>query len=116
MAAALALLASEPPVIRTKKPAVTTPPSWQNPKGDTRAEGTLTRVDCDSLPVRLILSTETGTIELNVQNPSAVELLNAEGASTTLVCGAQSRPVAVEYFAKTKEITRIEFKQVIMKR
>lgn len=117
MAAALALLASEPPpAVPAKKPAVTTPPSWQNPKGDTRAEGTLTRVDCDSLPVRLFVATQTGALELKVQNPNAVELLNAEGASTTLACGEQSRPVAVEYFARTGEITRLEFRQVIMKR
>jgi hypothetical protein len=45
-----------------------------------------------------------------------VELLNAEGASTTLVCGKQSRPVAVEYLSASKEITRIEFKQAIIKR
>jgi hypothetical protein len=101
-----------------KKPAVVTPPSWQNRKGDARVEGTLTRVDCGSVPVRLIVSTGTPaqSIELNVQNPNEVELLNAEGASTTLVCGEQSRPVAVEYVAQTGEITRIEFKHDIIKR
>jgi hypothetical protein len=30
------------------------------------------------------------------------------------VCGEQSRPVAVEYVAATKEITRIEFKPVVI--
>ncbi len=118
MAAALTLLASEAPPIHVKKPAVVTPPSWQNRKGDARAEGTLTRVDCGSAPVRLIISTGTPaqSIELNVQNPNEVELFNAEGASTTLVCGEQSRPVAVEYVAATGEITRIEFKHDIIKR
>jgi tetratricopeptide (TPR) repeat protein len=118
MAAALALLASEAPPIHVKKPAVVTPPSWQNRKGDARVEGTLTRVDCGSVPVRLIVSTGTPaqSIELNVQNPNEVELLNAEGASTTLVCGEQSRPVAVEYVAQTREITRIEFRHDIIKR
>jgi hypothetical protein len=97
---------------------VTTPSSWQNPKGDTRVEGTLTRVDCDVDPVRLVISLAPGkTVELVVANPGAVELLNAEGVSTTLVCGEQSRPLAVEYTAATKNITRIEFRRVvIMKR
>jgi len=77
----------------------------------------LTRVDCDSRPVRLAVSTSNKTIELYVPDPNEVELLNAEGVSTTLVCGEQSRPVAVEYVAATGEITRIEFKPVvIMKR
>jgi tetratricopeptide (TPR) repeat protein len=116
MASALTQLASEPrPAIPPKKPAVTTPPSWQNRKGDTRAEGTLTWVNCDSSPVRLLLSTPA-TIELNVLNPNEVELLNADGASTTLTCGEQSQPVAIEYVAATKGITRIEFQHVIIKR
>ena len=104
---------------REKKagPNVITPPSWQNPKGDTRLEGTLTRVDCQSLPVTLAVSSAGKTIELIVQDPTAVQLVNAEGASTVLVCGAQSQPVTVEYNAASKEITRIEFKHVvIMKR
>jgi tetratricopeptide (TPR) repeat protein len=118
MAASLTLFASEVPGGRVRKPDVITPPSWQNRKGDTRVEGTLVRVACDASPVRLSLSTNTParTIELNVQNPAQVELLNAEGASTTLVCGEQSRPVVVEYIAATLEITRIEFQHVIMKR
>jgi len=116
MASALTHLASEPPpVIPPKKPAVTTPHSWQNRKGDARIEGTLTWVNCDSSPVRLLLATPT-PIELNVLNPNAVELLNADGATTTLTCGEQSQPVAIEYVAATKGITRIEFRHVIMKR
>lgn len=127
MAASLTLLASKvdaeanreaPIAARKKKPGVITPPSWQNPKGDARVEGTLTRVDCDSVPLHLVVSAEPGkTIELNVPNPTAVELINAEGASTTLVCGDQSRPIAAEYLAATGAITRIEFRPVvIMKR
>ena len=113
MAAALTQLAAEQPVLQTQKPEVTTPASWQNRKGDQRAEGILTRVDCDSSPVRLVLSTG---LELKVQTPTAVELVNADGISTTLDCGEQSQPVAVEYVAATREITRIEFKHVIIKR
>jgi Flp pilus assembly protein TadD len=115
MAGALTQLASETPAVPRKKPAVITPPSWQNRQGDHRAEGFLTFVDCDHSPVRLVLSTPA-TLELNVQNPNQVELVNAEGASTTLVCGEQSRPVAVEYVGASSAITRIEFQQVIMKR
>jgi tetratricopeptide (TPR) repeat protein len=117
MAAALTQLAAELPTIRQKKPDVVTPASWQNPKGDTRVEGTLTEVDCSADPVRLFVSAESKTIELTVQNPAEVVLLNVEGVSTTLVCGGQSVPVAVEYLASSKNITRIEFKHVvIMKR
>jgi Tfp pilus assembly protein PilF len=117
MAAALTLLALEPRPVREKKPDVVTPPSWQNLKGDTRIEGTLTDVDCSVDPERLVVSASGKTIELTVRNPTEVELINAEGASTTLVCGAQSLPVAVEYLAWSKNITRIEFKHVvIMKR
>jgi tetratricopeptide (TPR) repeat protein len=121
MADALTLLAGQQaPAVREKRPEVITPPSWQNRKGDARVEGTLTKVDCDSDPVRLTIE-QTGeqpgkSIDLRVENPAAVELLNAEGASTTLVCGKQSRPVAVEYVGASKEITRIEFKQAIIKR
>ena len=119
MATALTQLASDAvPAIAVKKPAVTTPPSWQNRKGDARAEGTLTWVDCNSSPVRLVVSTSapSGTIELSVLHPGEVELLNAEGVSTTLACGEQSRPVEIEYIAATKGITKIEFQHVIMKR
>ncbi len=118
MAAALTQLASKAPAVHARTPEVITPPSWQNRKGDALAEGTLTWVHCDSSPVRLDLSTQAParTIELSVQNPDEVELRNAEGLSTTLVCGEQSRHVVVEYIAATREITRIEFQHVIIKR
>ncbi len=116
MAAALTQLAAELPATRVKKPEVVTPPSWQNPKGDTRIDGTLTEVDCSVDPVRLVVSASARNVELIVANPAEVELINAEGASTTLVCGAQAVPVAVEYQAASKNITRIEFKHVIIKR
>jgi Flp pilus assembly protein TadD len=118
MAAALTQLASEIPTAYVKKPEVITPQSWQNRKGDTSIEGTLKQVDCDATPVRLLVAPSAGkTIELTVRNRTAVELVNSEGISTTLKCGEQSLPVAVEYFAATMDITRIEFKPVvIMKR
>ena len=117
MAASLTQLASELPLLHEKKSEVTTPPSWQNPKGDARAEGTLIQIDCDSSPVRLVLSAQAParTIELRVKDPSGVELINAEGVSTSLACGEQARPVAVDYIAATREITRIEFKGAIIK-
>ncbi len=118
MAAALTQLAAEPTVVRTRKPDVVTPPSWQNPRGATRVEGILKNVDCGASPVRLVVSPRDGKdVELLVRNPSVVELVNAQGVSTILTCGAQSVPVAVEYVAATREIARIEFKSVvIMKR
>jgi tetratricopeptide (TPR) repeat protein len=116
MAAALTQLAAETPVARVKKPEVVTPPSWQNRKGDTRIEGTLTEVDCSVEPVRLVVSASARNVELTVANPGEVELINADGASATLVCGGQAVPVAVEYQSASKNITRIEFKHVIIKR
>ncbi len=118
MAGSLSLLTSEVPAVRQKKPDVITPSSWQNRKGDTRVDATLVRVACDSSPVRLVLSTEAPPreIELTVSDPTKVELLNVEGASTTLACGPQSLQVAAEYIAATGELTRIEFKHVIIKR
>jgi tetratricopeptide (TPR) repeat protein len=118
MAAALAQLASEAPAANVKKPAVVTPPSWQNRKGDTKVEGTLKRVDCDATPVRLLVATSGGkTVELTVRNPTAVEMVNAEGVTATLVCGEQTLPIAIEYFAAGMDVTRIEFRPTaIMKR
>ena len=93
------------------------PPSWPNRKGDTSVEGTLTTVDCTADPVRLNIRASGKTIALSVRNPAEVELVNADGVSTTLVCGDQSLPVVVEYLDRSHEITRIEFKRiVIMKR
>lgn len=120
MAAALSQLEApaKTPAVRERKPDVVTPPSWNNRQGDARIEGTLAEVDCSSDPVRLLVSsTAEAIIELMVRNPTGVELLNANGASTTLVCGAQSLPVAVEYLGASREVTRIEFRDVvIMKR
>jgi tetratricopeptide (TPR) repeat protein len=118
MAASLALLAAETaPSVPAKKPDVITPPSWKNPKGDAHLEGTLTRVDCDAQPLRLTISAASGqAIELKVSHPKEVELLNAEGVSTALACGEQSRPIAIEYLAATSEVTRIEFKPVAVRK
>lgn len=115
----LASAASPEPAPKTKPPDEVTPPSWQNRKGDARVEGTLKRVDCDAVPVRLTVSPEDahGDIELLIQHPGSVVLTNAEGKSTNLTCGEQSTHIVVEYIAASKEITRIEFKSVvIMKR
>ena len=104
---------------KIKRPDVITPPSWQNRKGDTRVEGTLKRVDCEVSPVRLTVSSGTThtDIELRILNPATIVLTNAEGKSMNLTCGDQSTPIAVEFLAASKEITRIEFKSVvIMKR
>jgi len=102
---------------REKKPDVVTPSSWQAPKGDAHVEGTITEVICDSSPVKIVVSASNGPIDLIVQNPDRVELINAEGASAILPCGAQSRLVVIDYIAATREIMRIEYKgRVIMKR
>lgn len=114
MGAALTQLAAAEKVVRVKKPEVVTPPSWTNPKGDTRVEGALTEVDCSADPVRLTISAGGKTIDLEVRNPGEVVLINAEGASTTLVCGGQSVPVAVEYVASSRNVTRIEFQRVVI--
>jgi tetratricopeptide (TPR) repeat protein len=94
-----------------KRPPVTTPPSWQNPKGDTRVEGVLTQVDCDPDLARLHVADAAGkAITLSVLHPDRVTLVNAPGLQHAFPCGPQKLAVAVEYFGTTSEVTKIEFR------
>jgi tetratricopeptide (TPR) repeat protein len=93
-----------------KRPAVTTPASWQNRKGDARIEGTLTQVDCAG-PAAILHIDDTGrSIAVEVHHPTEVELVNAPRPSYQFSCGAQRLRVAVEYIAAEHEVTRIEFR------
>ncbi len=89
------------------------PPSkgWENPKGDRKTEGQLVEVDCLGTRARLIVSTASGPIALNVSDPSKVVLTNAAGQSTELPCGKiPPRPVSIEYLEGTREVTAILFR------
>jgi tetratricopeptide (TPR) repeat protein len=90
------------------RPAVSTPASWQRPKGDSRVEGVLTQVDCLASSAQLHIAAGT-IIVLKVQNPGEVELVNAPEASYQFSCGPQELRVAVEYLTGSNEVTRIEF-------
>ncbi len=94
-----------------KGPDVITPSSWQDPKGDTRVEGVLTRVDCDGDSARLEVTDAAGkTFALFVRHPGQVRLVNAGDVEHTFSCGAQSLQVAIEFVNTSAEVTRIEFR------
>jgi YD repeat-containing protein len=115
MAESLAAPAREPASTRLqpaqKGPDVITPSSWQDPKGDTRVEGVLTRVDCDGDSARLEVTDAAGkTFALFVRHPGQVRLVNAGDVEHTFSCGAQSLQVAIEFLNTSAEVTRIEFR------
>lgn len=111
-AEAMVLLAeSEAPQPVAKGPAVITPPSWQNRKGDASLEGTLTQVDCDGASARLHILPERGNeIIVEVHHPGEVELVNAPQSNYQFSCGAQRLYVVIGYVAADREVTRIEFR------
>jgi tetratricopeptide (TPR) repeat protein len=111
MATALARMANEPTQRPPgSRPAVVTPPGWFNTQGESRVEGTLTKVDCLEGIARLHVRNGATDVILEVRHPDKVVLDNAGGVATTLHCGEQKVPVLVEYLAATSEVTRIEFR------
>jgi tetratricopeptide (TPR) repeat protein len=115
MAESLGALAREPASTHVqtaqKGPDVITPSSWQDPKGDARVEGVLTRVDCDGDSARLEVTDAAGkTFALFVRHPGQVRLVNAGDVEHTFSCGAQSLQVAIEFVNTSAEVTRIEFR------
>ncbi|MBI4876876.1 MAG: tetratricopeptide repeat protein [Acidobacteria bacterium] len=116
--AALDLVASPKPPPRFPQPAVTTPPGWENPKGDRRVEGTLTRIDCLGQAARLAVASGGREVPLYVARPGEVLLKNLSSLTFEFRCGAQdARPVAVEYLARPDartategDVTAIEFR------
>ncbi len=109
MATALLNPQSPSPARRTT-PDVITPPGWSNAQGESRVEGTLTKVDCLEGTAKLHIQTSGPEVILEVRHPDKVVLDNAGGVQTTLHCGEQKIPVAVEYLSATSEVTRIEFR------
>jgi tetratricopeptide (TPR) repeat protein len=92
------------------RPAVITPPSWNNPEGDRRVEGWLVALDCASRPVRLRVRFGSDVLDLRIADPRAI-VLKGGPASMELPCGPSGgRRVAVEYRANTSEVTAIEFR------
>jgi Flp pilus assembly protein TadD len=115
MAESLAALAREPASTHVqpaqKGPDVMTPSSWQDPKGDARVEGVLTRVDCDGDSARLEVTDAAGKMfALFVRHPGQVRLVNARDVEHTFSCGPQSIQVAIEFVQTSAEVTRIEFR------
>jgi tetratricopeptide (TPR) repeat protein len=100
-----ALRLSDPSNAPVKKPAVSTPSSWENMKGDARVEGRLSRVDCGGTP-RL----HVGGMVLEVKQPGRVVIRGIGGVRAELQCGAQNVPVLVEFLSATLEVTAIEFR------
>jgi tetratricopeptide (TPR) repeat protein len=113
MADALIAMARGPlPESNAKPPEVTTPSSWQDPKGDSRIEGMLTQVDCETDFARLhVVDGEGRSIALEVRHPDRVRLVGSAGVQRAFECGKQHISVAVEYFRATSEVTKIEFRQ-----
>jgi Tfp pilus assembly protein PilF len=112
MANALIALTQEPAEQQLQiTGGIITPPTWQNPKGDTRVEGVLTQVDCDGGFARLHVVNKAGeAVAVDVRHPDKVVLENSPGVQREFACGSQHMNVAVEYFRATLEVTRIEFR------
>jgi Flp pilus assembly protein TadD len=100
-----AIRLSAPPKPAPRKPSVTTPESWDNPRGDSKIEGRLTQVDCGET-ARLHVG---GTV-LEVAHPGRVVLAGTRETKVELRCGPQDAPVLVEYDSVTRNVTRIEFR------
>ena len=80
------------------RPAVSIPKSWENPRGDRRAQGTLRRIDCLGAAARFHLESEGRPLKLYVSNPGEVLLRNASSVTFEFRCGEQKPlPVEVEY-------------------
>ena len=116
--AALRLIDTKPPPPAAKRPEVTTPESWQPKRGDSRAEGTLRRIDCLGQSARFYVGTQRKTLSLLVRNPGDVLLRNLTSMTFEFRCGPQKPlPVLVEYLANPDpklgtdgEVVAIEFR------
>jgi tetratricopeptide (TPR) repeat protein len=116
--AVLRLVTTPPAPRRAQRPAVVTPPSWENPKGDRKLEGTLKRIDCLGQAARFLVTAGGRDVALYVARPGEVLLRNSTSVTFEFRCGAQQpRAVAIEYLARPDarlgtegEITSIEFR------
>jgi tetratricopeptide (TPR) repeat protein len=89
-----------------------TPPSWTNPKGDSKIEGILERVDCEGEAARLLVRGGDGnTLLLDVRHPRQVEIRNGDSQDSQFSCGPQHSRIAVEYNARDLEVTAITLLQ-----
>ncbi|MCW5980908.1 MAG: hypothetical protein KIT09_22700 [Bryobacteraceae bacterium] len=116
--AAIRLAEAPPPVRAPARAAVVTPPSWSNPKGDRRIEGTLEQIDCLGKAARFHVRAGGELVELYVANPGEVLLENASSLTFEFSCGRQKNlPIVVEYIARPDagkqtagEVTAIHFR------
>ena len=93
-------------------------PWWTDENApDSKAAGTLERVDCLGSQLRLAVRTPSGMVQLLVRDPARVVIEG--GGQRTLACGPQKppRPVVVEYrkqagarTATAGEVSSIEFR------
>jgi tetratricopeptide (TPR) repeat protein len=90
---------------------VRTPASWNHPKGDSRMEGMLERVDCEGSAARVHIRTQSGVRVLSIDNPGRVLLSDAASLTAEFACGPQKPPraVQVEYLAATGAVTAFRF-------
>ena len=101
-----------------KKTEVTTPPSWQNPKGDSKVEGILRRIDCLGQNARFTVESEGKDIHLFVANPGEILLRNSSSLTFQFTCGPQKpTAVSIEYLTHPDpmrrtagDVTSIEFR------
>jgi tetratricopeptide (TPR) repeat protein len=99
------------------KPAASTPPSWEMPKGDARVEGVLRRIDCFSQGARVFVETAGRHLSVYIRNPGEVLLRNASSLTFQFTCGVQQpRRVSIEYITRPDarlgtagDVTSIQF-------
>lgn len=100
-----------------KKPDVFTPPSWENPTGDSHIQGTLRRIDCFSQGARMFVETGGRHVSVYVRNPGEVLLRHPSSLTFEFTCGVQKpRQVSIQYTARPDQrlgtvgdVTSIEF-------
>ena len=76
-----------------------------------RVEGELREVVCGENTIRLVVDTAEGSLQLDVPDPSRVEIRNGGAAAFELTCGPQgSRKVVVEYAATSLVLRGLELR------
>ena len=106
--------AARSPAEQRTGPDVRTPEAWQGRKGDAKAEGTLSRVDCSGASLVFVVETdgESGDAALSLvaANPGAIRV-NSGTAPREFSCGAGLKlRVSVEYVESTRELIAIEYR------
>ncbi len=110
MARAALRLTGDVALPSSTKPAVSVPPSWENKRGEHRAEGKLTRFECLAEGARLWLDIKGEKKSFDIIDPNHIAIRNGPAGSLQFTCGPQSGvAIAVEYTA-ANEVTAIEYR------